>query len=147
MYSQMMYCLDRVPVLAAQKPALKQCRAVQDRPLRRPEGHRPSYGCRRLERIIVVTLTGMTTDAFEAEGKKWLAAAKDPRWKRPYTELIYQPMLEVMTYFRANGFKTYIVTGFGQDFVRVYSQQIYGVPPDQVIGSALAVRYDYDKDG
>ena len=70
----------------------------------------------------------MTTDEFEAEGKKWLATAKDPRWNRPYTELIYQPMLEVLTYLRANGFKTYIVTGFGQDFVRLYSQQVYGNP-------------------
>jgi hypothetical protein len=84
---------------------------------------------------------------FGFEGKKWLATAKDPRWKRPYTELTYRPMLEVLSYLRANGFKTYIVTGFGQDFVRLYSQQVYGIPPEQVVGSALAVKYDYDKDG
>ena len=100
-----------------------------------------------LEKIIVATLTGMTTDQYKAEVRRWLATAKDPRWKRPYTELAYQPMLEVMSYLRANGYRTFIVTGFGQDFVRVYSQQIYGIPPEQVIGSALAVRYDYDKDG
>jgi hypothetical protein len=92
-------------------------------------------------------LTGMTTDEFEADGRNWLASAKDPRWKRPYTELVYQPMLELMTYLRASGFKTYIVTGFGQDFVRLYSQQVYGIPPEQVIGSALAVKYGYGKDG
>ncbi len=93
-----------------------------------------------LEKIIVATLTGMTTDEFDAEVKKWLATAKDPRWKRPYTELTYQPMQEVMNYLRANGYKTFIVTGFGQDFVRVYSQQVYGIPPEQVIGSALAYK-------
>jgi hypothetical protein len=71
-----------------------------------------------LEKIIITTLTGMTTDEFDVEVKKWLATAKDPRWKRPYTELTYQPMQEVMSYLRANGYKTFIVTGFGQDFVR-----------------------------
>ena len=74
-----------------------------------------------LEKILVATLTGMTMDEFNAEVKKWLATAKDPRWKRPYTELTYQPMQEVLSYLRANGYKTYIVTGGGQDFVRVYS--------------------------
>lgn len=145
-YSQMVYCLDRVPVLAAQEPALK---AVE--PFKTVlSGNREAIArlsMRDLEKIVVATLAGITTDEFEAEGKKWLATAKDPRWKRPYTELVYQPMLEVMTYLRANGFKTYIVTGFGQDFVRLYSQQVYGTPPEQVVGSALAVKYDYDKDG
>jgi phosphoglycolate phosphatase-like HAD superfamily hydrolase len=145
-YSQMMYCLDRVPVLAAQQPALKDVEPFKTV----LSGNREAIAklsMHDLEKIVVATLTGMTTDEFDADGKKWLASAKDPRWKRPYTELVYQPMLEVMTYLRANGFKTYIVTGFGQDFVRLYSQQIYGIPPEQVIGSALAVKYDYDKDG
>ena len=78
----------------------------------------------------------MTVDEFKAEVKKWLDSAKDPRWKRPYTELTYQPMQEVMQYLRANGYKTYIVTGGGQDFVRVYSEQVYGIPPEQVVGTA-----------
>jgi phosphoglycolate phosphatase-like HAD superfamily hydrolase len=145
-YSQMMYCLDRVPVLAKQKPALKNVEPFKTV----LSGDRDAIAklpLRDLEKIILVTLTGMTTDEFEAEGKKWLATAKDPRWKRPYTELTYQPMLEVLSYLRANGFKTYIVTGFGQDFVRQYSQQVYGIPPEQVVGSALAVKYDYAKDG
>lgn len=145
-YSQMMYCLDRVALLAAQKPALKKIEPFKT-VLTGNRGAIAKLPMRDLERIILVTPSGMTTDEFEAEGKKWLASAKDPRWKRRYTELVYQPMLEVMTYLRANGFKTYIVTGFGQDFVRLYSQQVYGVPPDQVVGSALAVRYDYDRDG
>jgi len=142
----MMYCLDRVPVLAKQKPALKNVEPFKTV----LSGDRDAIAklpLRDLEKIILVTLTGITTDEFEAEGKKWLATAKDPRWKRPYTELTYQPMLEVLSYLRANGFKTYIVTGFGQDFVRLYSQQVYGIPPEQVVGSALAVKYDYAKDG
>jgi phosphoglycolate phosphatase-like HAD superfamily hydrolase len=136
MYSQMIYCLDRVPVLAAQKPALKNAEPFKTV----LSGNRDAIAKltdRDLEKIIVATLSGMTTDEFNAEVKKWIATAKDPRWKRPYTELIYQPMLEVMSYLRANAYRTYIVTGFGQDFVRVYSQQIYGIPPGQVIGSAL----------
>ena len=89
----------------------------------------------------------MTVDEFQAEAKKWLATAKDPRWKRPYTELTYQPMQEVLKYLRANGYKTYIVTGGGQDFVRVYAEQIYGIPPEQVVGTAGGTKYGYDKDG
>jgi len=89
----------------------------------------------------------MSVDDFEAEVKNWLASAKDGRWKRPYTELIYQPMLEVMQYLRTNGFKTYIVTGGGQDFVRVYSERVYGIPPEQVVGSAEGTKYGYQKDG
>ncbi|MBR0911202.1 HAD family hydrolase [Bradyrhizobium japonicum] len=145
-YSQMVYCLDRVPVLTAQQPALEEVEPFKT-VLSGNRGAMAGLSMRDLEKIVLATLTGMTTDEFEVEGRKWLASAKDPRWKRPYTELVYQPMLEVMTYLRANGFKTYLVTGFGQDFVRLYSQQVYGIPPEQVLGSALAVRYDYDKDG
>jgi len=90
---------------------------------------------------------GMTTDEFQAEVTKWIATGKHPRWKRPYTELTYQPMQEVLRYLRANGYKTYIVTGGGQDFVRVYAEKVYGVPPEQVVGSALGTKYGYDKDG
>lgn len=145
-YSQMMYCLDRVPALAAQKPALKEVEPFKT-VLSGSWEAIAELSMRDLEKIALATLAGMTTDEFEAEGKKWLASARDPRWKRPYTELVYQPMLEVMSYLRANGFKIYIVTGFGQDFVRLYSQQVYGIPSEQVIRSALAVKYDYDRDG
>ena len=76
-----------------------------------------------LEKILAATLTGMSVDEFNAEAREWLDSAKDPRWKRPYTDLIYQPMQEVMRYLRGNGYKTYIVTGGGQDFVRIYAEQ------------------------
>ena len=89
----------------------------------------------------------MTVDTFEAEAKKWTEEAKDGRWKRPYTELTYQPMQEVLSYLRANGFKTYIVTGGGQDFVRVYSERVYGIPPEQVVGTAGGTTYSYDAEG
>jgi phosphoglycolate phosphatase-like HAD superfamily hydrolase len=146
LYSQMIYCLDRVPVLAAEKPALKHVEPFKTV----LSGNREAmakFTMPDLEKIIVTTLTGMTTDEFDAEVKKWLATAKDPHWKRPYTELTYQPMLEVMNYLRANGYKTFIVTGFGQDFVRVYSQKVYDIPSEQVIGSALNTKYGYAKDG
>ena len=100
-----------------------------------------------LEKILAATLTGMSVDEFNAEVKQWLATAKDPRWKQPYTELTYQPMQEVLKYLRANGYKTYIVTGGGQDFVRVYAEQTYGIPPEQVVGTMGGTKYGYDKDG
>jgi phosphoglycolate phosphatase-like HAD superfamily hydrolase len=78
----------------------------------------------------------MTVDEFSAQAKAWIETAKHPRWDRPSTELTYEPMQEVLRYLRANGFKTYIVTGGGQDFVRVYSQHVYGIPPEQVVGTA-----------
>ena len=115
-YSQMVYSLDRVAVLAAQEPSLKQVEPFKTV----LSGNREAIAklsMQDIEKIVLATLSGMTTDEFEADAKKWLASARDPRWKRLYTELIYQPMLEVMIYLRANGFKTYIVTGFGQDFV------------------------------
>jgi hypothetical protein len=101
----------------------------------------------RKREILFATLTGMTVDTFEAEAKKWTEEAKDGRWKRPYTELTYQPMQEVLSYLRANGFKTYIVTGGGQDFVRVYSERVYGIPPEQVVGTAGGTTYSYDSEG
>ena len=100
-----------------------------------------------LFKILAATLTGMSVDEFKAEAKKWLDTARDPRWKRPYTELTYLPMIELLKYLRANGYKTYIVTGGGQDFVRVYSEEVYGIPPEQVVGTAGGTRYGYDKNG
>jgi hypothetical protein len=101
----------------------------------------------QLEKILAATLTGMSTDEFQAEVKQWLAEAKDPRWKKLYTELTYLPMQEVLKYLRANGYKTYIVTGGGQDFVRVYAEQTYGITPEQVVGTMGGTKYGYGKDG
>jgi phosphoglycolate phosphatase-like HAD superfamily hydrolase len=145
-YSQVVYCLDRVPVVVEKDPKLKNVEPFKTV----LSGNREAIAklsLPDLEKILVATLTGMSVDDFNAEVKKWLTSAKDPRWKRPYTELIYQPMLEVMQYLRGNGFKTYIVTGGGQDFVRVYSQQVYGIPPEQVVGTAGGTKFGYHKDG
>jgi len=146
MYSQVMYCLERVPAVANAKPELPEVEPFKTV----MSGNREAMAkltMRDLEKILAATLTGMPTEEFRAEAKKWLDTARDPRWKRPYTELTYQPMQEVMKYMRANGYKTYIVTGGGQDFVRVYAEEVYGVPPEQVVGSAGGTKYGYDKSG
>jgi phosphoglycolate phosphatase-like HAD superfamily hydrolase len=146
MYSQVMYCLERVPAVAEKKPELKKVEPFKTVLSGNHEAI-AKLPMKDLEKILVATLTGMSTDEFQAEVKQWLAEAKDPRWKKPYTELTYQPMQEVLKYLRANGFKTYIVTGGGQDFVRVYAEQTYGIPPEQVVGTMGGTKYGYDKEG
>ncbi|WP_085930232.1 HAD family hydrolase [Desulfomonile tiedjei] len=146
MYTQVMYCLERVPAVVKAKPRLSKVQPFKTV----LSGNREAMAklsMKDLEKILMATLTGMTVDEFNAEVKKWIATATHPRWNRPYTELVYQPMLEVMQYLRANGYKTYIVTGGGQDFVRQYSERVYGIPPEQVVGTAGGTRYGYAKDG
>jgi phosphoglycolate phosphatase-like HAD superfamily hydrolase len=145
-YSQIMYCLERVPAVVKAKPELAEVEPFKTV----MSGNREAMAripMKELEKILVATLTGMSTEEFRGEAKKWLDTARDPRWKRPYTELTYLPMQEVMKYLRANGYKTYIVTGGGQDFVRVYAEEVYGVPPEQVVGTAGGTKYGYDKSG
>jgi haloacid dehalogenase-like hydrolase len=146
MYTQVVYCLDRVPLVVAQKPELKDV-APFNTVLSGDREAIAKLTLTDLEKIILTTLTGMTTDVYASEATRWIETAKHPRWNRLYTELTYHPMLEVLEYLRANGYKTYIVTGGGQDFVRFYSQRVYGIPPEQVVGSGLATKYDYDKNG
>ncbi len=144
-YTQVMYCLDRVPAVVKEKPELKDKEPFKT-VLSGDREAIAKLSMRDLEEIAAATLTGMTVDEFQADVKKWLATARHPRWNRPYTDLVYQPMLEVLKYLRANGYKTYIVTGGGQDFVRVYAEQVYGIPPEQVVGTAGGTKYSYDKD-
>ena len=146
MYAQVMFCLDRVPAVVAAKPELKNVEPFKT-VLSGDREAIAKLSLNDLEKILMATLTGMTTGQFQAEVKKWLATAKDPRWHKSYTELTYQPMQEVLKYLRANGYKTYIVTGGGQDFVRVYAEQTYGIPPEQVVGTMGGTSYGYDKDG
>jgi phosphoglycolate phosphatase-like HAD superfamily hydrolase len=146
MYTFMMYALERVPALAKTKPELKEVEPFKT-VLSGDREAMAKLTTPDLEKILGATLTGMTVDEFEAEVHTWLATAKHPRWNRPYTELAYQPMLEVLQYLRANGYKTYIVTGGGQDFARMGSEKVYGIPPEQVVGTASATKYSYDKDG
>jgi hypothetical protein len=83
----------------------------------------------------------MTTSEFAKIVTDWLATARDPRFKRPHTELVYQPMLEVLAYLRANGFKTFIVSGGGVEFMRPWAERVYGIPPEQVIGSSIKTKF------
>ena len=149
MYTQVMYCLERVPTLVKAKPELANV-APFNTVLELLHGDRAAMEkltLPDLEKIGFATITGMPVETFQAEVKQWLAEAKHPRWKKPYTELTYLPMQEVLKYLRANGYKTYIVTGGGQDFVRVYAEQTYGILPEQVVGTALGTKYGYAKDG
>jgi phosphoglycolate phosphatase-like HAD superfamily hydrolase len=146
MYTQVVYCLERVPAVVKAKPELAKVEPFKTV----LSGNREAmakFTMSDLEKILAATLTGMSVDEFTAEVRKWLETARDPRWKRPYTDLTYLPMQEVLRYFRANGYKTYIVTGGGQDFVRAYSERVYGIPPELVVGTMGGTKFGYAKDG
>jgi phosphoglycolate phosphatase-like HAD superfamily hydrolase len=146
MYTQVVYCLERVPAVVREKPELKDKEPFKT-VLSGDREAMAKLPLKDLEEILGATLSGMTVDEFQAEVKKWLATAKHPRYQRPYTDLAYQPMLEVLKLFRVNGYRTYIVTGGGQDFVRVYAEQVYGIPPEQVVGTAGGTKYGYTQAG
>jgi phosphoglycolate phosphatase-like HAD superfamily hydrolase len=145
-YAQAVYCLDRVPAVVKAKPQLATVEPFKTVLTGNKEAI-ANFSLSDWEKILAATLSGMSVDEFSSEAKKWLETAKDSRWKRPFTDLTYLPMQEVLQYLRANGFKTYIVTGGGQDFVRVYAERVYGIPPEQVVGSAGGLSYGYGKDG
>jgi len=145
-YAQVMFVLDRVPAVVKAKPELANVEPFKTV----MSGNREAIGKLSegdLLKLVAATSTGMSVESFQSEAKKWIADARDPRWKRPYTELTYLPMQEVLKYLRANGYKTYIVTGGGQDFVRAFAEATYGIPPEQVVGSAGGTKYGYAKDG
>jgi phosphoglycolate phosphatase-like HAD superfamily hydrolase len=145
-YAQLVYCLDRVPAVVKADPELANVEPFKTV----LSGDREAIAklpMSDLEKIAVATLTGMSVDEFSAQVKGWIATAKDPRWQRLYTELTYQPMQEVLQYLRANGYKTYIVTGGGQAFVRVYAEKVYGIPPEQVVGTMGGTSFGYGTDG
>ncbi len=146
LYTQVIYCLERVPAVVEAKPELKEVEPFKT-VLSNERAAIAKLTLPDLEKIAIATLTGMSIEQFQADVKKWLANAKDSRWKRPYTELTYRPMQELLNYFRANGYKTYIATGGGQDFVRVYAEKTYGIPPEQIVGTAGGVKFGYDKNG
>jgi haloacid dehalogenase-like hydrolase len=146
MYTFVTYCFERVPPLVKDKPGLKDVEPFKT-VLSGNREEMAKLTTPDLEKILGATLTGMTVDEFRAEVTKWLETARHPRWDKPYTELFYQPMLEVLRFLRGNGYRTYMVTGGGQDFARMGSEKVYGIPPEQVVGTASATKYDYDKDG
>ena len=140
-YTQAMFTLDRVHVSAPKHPKWRN-REPFKAVLANDMAATVKFSERDWAEIIFLTHSGMSQAAFLEIVRQWLATAKHPRFKRLYTELVYQPMLEAMSYLRANGFKTYIVTGGGQDFVRAYAQKVYGVPPEQVVGSSLVTKFE-----
>ncbi len=141
MYTQLAFALDRVKELAPQHPEWKTkqpFQAVLDDDMKALA----AAGEKGIAELVMASHAGMTTTAFEMIVKDWLAKARDPRFKRPYTELTYQPMVEVLAYLRANGFKTYIVSGGGIEFMRPMTEAVYGIPPEQVVGSTIKTQYE-----
>jgi phosphoglycolate phosphatase-like HAD superfamily hydrolase len=146
MYTQVVYCLDRVKAVVRNRPHLKDIGPFKT-VLSGNHAAIAELMPKDLEEIATATLSGTTVEQYQARVAKWLETARHPRWNRPYTDLTYEPMQEVLRYLRANGFKTYIVTGGGQDFVRTYAERVYGIPPEQVVGSMGATKYGYGKQG
>ena len=148
-YTQLMYCLERVPELIKARPELasQQPYATVLQVLGGDAAAMGKLSTDDLKTILAATLSGMPVEQFDRQVSDWIDKAQDRRFHRRYTELIYQPMLELMQYLRSYGYRTYIVTGGGQDFVRTYSEQVYGVPEEQVVGSAAETEYGYAADG
>lgn len=141
MYVQFAYALDRVKALAPLHPEWKDQQPFKA-VLEGDMAALASNGEHGAVEIIAATHAGMTPDAFEQTVKEWLAAAKHPRFDRRYDELVYQPMLEVLTYLRANGFKTFIASGGGAEFIRAFAEERYGIPPEQIVGSQIVTKYE-----
>jgi len=140
MYVQFAFALDRVKALAPQNPSWKTkqpFKAVLSGDMKALS----AAGEKGLVELIAATHAGMTVGEFDKIVSGWLATARHPRFKRPYTELVYQPMLELLAYLRANGFKTFIVSGGGIEFMRPWTERVYGIPPEQVVGSSIKTRF------
>jgi haloacid dehalogenase-like hydrolase len=140
LYVQLAFALDRVRALERHHPEWKQIqpfKAVLEDDL----NALAAGGERGIAHLVGATHAGMTTDAFERIVEDWLAQARHPRFQRPYTEVLYAPMLELIAYLRAYGFKTYIVSGGGVEFMRPWALRVYGIPPEQIIGSTIVTRF------
>ena len=145
-YFQFAFALDRVKALAPQHPEWKTTqpfKAVLEGDMKALAGS----GEKGLAELLIATHTGMSTDEFTDTVRQWISTAKHPRFKRPYTDLVYQPMLELLAYLRHNGFKTFIVSGGTVEFMRAWAEKVYGIPPEQVIGTTFATRFEIGKDG
>ena len=144
MYVQLAFALDRVKAMSNQHPEWKKqqpFKAVLENDLATVA----KSGEKGLVQLIVATHAGMSTAEFETIAGDWIKTARHPRFKRAYTELVYQPMIELLTYLRANGFKTFIVSGGGIEFMRPWTEPVYGIPPEQVVGSSIKTEYRFDK--
>jgi phosphoglycolate phosphatase-like HAD superfamily hydrolase len=146
MYFQGLFAFDRIKAMAPQHPewqTTQPFKAVLDNDM----AALAATGEKGIAEIVAVTHSGMSTDQFKHIVLEWLATARHPRFHRPYTDLVYQPMLELLAYLRGNGFKTFIVSGGGIEFMRPWTEKIYGIPPEQVVGSSGVVKFDIGPDG
>jgi hypothetical protein len=140
MYTQLVFVLDRVKALATQHPEWKDIQPFKAA-LEGDMKTLAASGEQGLLALILATHTGMTVNEFQTIVLDWIATARDPRFKRPYTELAYLPMIELLGFLRANGFKTFIVSGGGIEFMRPWTERVYGVPPEQVVGSSIKTKF------
>jgi phosphoglycolate phosphatase-like HAD superfamily hydrolase len=145
MYFQLLFALDRVKALAPKHPEWKQKEPFASL-LKGDVKGALAGGERAMLEIVMTTHAGMTTAEFEQIVKAWIATAKHPKTGRLYTEMVYQPMLELLAYLHANGFKTFIVSGGGIEFMRPWTERVYGIPPEQVVGSSIKTKYKW-RDG
>ncbi|HEY6633952.1 MAG TPA: HAD family hydrolase [Rhizobiaceae bacterium] len=141
MYVQLAFALDRVKTEAPNHPEWATTQPFQA-VLEGDMKALAAAGEKGLVELVMASHAGMTVNQFQTIVTDWIATARDPRFKKPYTELVYQPMLELLAYLRANGFKTFIVSGGGIEFMRPWSEKVYGVPPEQVVGSSIKTRFE-----
>jgi phosphoglycolate phosphatase-like HAD superfamily hydrolase len=141
MYFQGLFALDRVKALAPQHPEWKTKEPFASL-LRGDLKTAFAGGERAMMEVVMATHAGMSTVEFEKIVQDWLATAKHPKTHKPYTEMVYQPMLELLAYLRANGFKTFIVSGGGVEFMRPWTEKVYGIPPEQVVGSSIKTKFE-----
>jgi phosphoglycolate phosphatase-like HAD superfamily hydrolase len=144
-YFQLLFAVDRVRDLAPQHPEWKTKEPFASL-LKGDMAAALAGGEHAILELVMETHAGMTTDEFEAQVSKWIASAKHPKTGKPLTEMVYQPMLELLAYLRANGFKSFIVSGGGIEFMRPWVERVYGIPPEQVIGSSIKVKLE-QRDG
>ena len=145
MYVQALFAFDRVKALAPQHPEW-QTQEPFASVLKGDLKGSLAGGDKALLEIVMATHAGMTTDEFQQIVKDWIATAKNPVTKRPVLEMVYQPMVELLAYLRAHGYKTFIVSGGGIEFMRPWAEQVYGVPPEQVVGSSIKTKYELRDD-
>ena len=145
-YSQFLFAMDRVKALSNQHPEWKTTQPFKAA-LEDDLSTLASIGQHGLLAIVAATHSGMTTDEFATTVTDWITTARHPRFDRLYTEIVYQPMLELIAYMQDNGFRTYIVSGGGIEFMRAWTEPTYGIPPEQVIGSSGVTRYDHESNG
>jgi phosphoglycolate phosphatase-like HAD superfamily hydrolase len=144
MYVQLAFALDRVRALSGEHPEWKHKQPFQAA-LDRDMASLAKAGEKGLVELVMATHAGMTTTEFEKIASDWIKTARHPKFDRPYTDLVYQPMLELLAYLRANGFKTFIVSGGGIEFMRPWTERVYGIPPEQVVGSSIKTEFRVDK--